>query len=162
VIVLVMGVAGAGKTMVGRLLATALGFTFADADAFHSEANRAKMARGIPLDDADRAPWLDALAAAIGLWTAQDESVVLACSALKASYRARLLGDSEGARVVYLTGSPALLRARLEAREGHFAKSNLLESQLASLEAPDDAITVDVAAPPEALVEAIRAGLAGA
>jgi gluconokinase len=160
-IVLVMGVAGAGKTTVGRMLAAALDYTFADADAFHSEASRAKMGCGVPLDDADRAPWLDALAAAIDGWLARDENVVLACSALKKSYRTRLLRDPARTGLVYLNGSPALLQARIEAREGHFAKSDLLSSQLAALEAPDDedAVTVDVAASPEALVQTIVVGL---
>jgi gluconokinase len=159
VIILVMGVAGAGKTTIGRLLAEALGFAFADADAFHPAANVAKMSRGMPLTDADRAPWLDALASAIDQWIAGGCSVVLACSALRQSYRRRLLRDPWRTRLVYLKASPELLRARLEQRVGHFAKSDLLKSQLDTLEEPDDAVTVDVTAPPEAVVAAVRAGL---
>lgn len=154
-----MGVSGAGKTTVGQRLASALGFAFADADAFHPEANRQKMARGVPLDDADRAPWLAALAAAIDGWLAEGRSVVLACSALKRSYRRLLLRDPETTRLVYLKGAPELIRARLDGRAGHFATSALLASQLEALEEPDDAVTVDVAASPEALVEAIRSRL---
>jgi gluconokinase len=158
-IVLVMGVAGAGKTTVGRLLAEALGFAFADADTFHSAESRDKMSRGVPLDEADRAPWLAALAAAIDGWLAEGRSVVLACSALRRSYRRLLLRDPRRMRLVYLKGAPELLRARLEARSGHFAGAALLESQLATLEEPDDALTFDVAAPPDALVAEIRARL---
>lgn len=155
-IVLVMGVAGAGKTTVGRKLAEALGFAFADADAFHPAANKEKMGRGVPLDEADRAPWLRDLAAAIDGWLAEGRDVVLACSALRRSYRTLLLRDPHRCKLVHLTGSPELLRERLEQRAGHFATANLLQSQLDTLEAPDDAVTVDVAAAPEALVEQIR------
>lgn len=154
-----MGVAGAGKTTVGRLLAASLAWEFADADAFHPEANREKMSRGVPLDDADRAPWLRVLAAAIDGWLAEDRGVVLACSALKRAYRAELLRDPERMRVVYLRGSPDLLRERLERRVGHFAGSALLASQLETLEEPEDALAFDVSASPEALVAAIRAAL---
>jgi gluconokinase len=158
-ILLVMGVSGAGKTTVGRGLAGALGFDFVDADAFHTEDSRVKMGRGVPLDDADRAPWLAALASAIDGWIREGRSVVLACSALKRSYRAMLLRDPDRTRLVYLRGSPELLRERLAGRVGHFASSALLASQLDALEEPDDAVTVDVAAPPEALIEAIRSEL---
>jgi gluconokinase len=154
-IILVMGVCGAGKTTVGRLLAAALSFEFADADAFHPEANRVKMARGVPLDDDDRAPWLRALASSIDVWLLERRDVVLACSALKRSYRAMLLRDRERTRLVYLRGSPELIRERLDRRVGHFADSALLESQLAALEEPDDALIVDVAAPPEAIVQTL-------
>jgi len=154
-----MGVAGSGKTTVGGLLAAALGVELIDADAFHSEASRDKMSRGVPLDDEDRAPWLAALAAAIDGWLVEGRSVVLACSALKRAYRAVLRRDAEQVRLVYLRGSPELLRRRLDQRAGHFATSALLESQLATLEEPDDALTVDVAAPPEEIVATIRRGL---
>lgn len=158
-IILVMGVAGAGKTTVGRMLADRLGFAFFDADAFHPAANREKMSRGVPLDEVDRAPWLRDLAAAIDAWLAEGRNVVLACSALRRSYRRLLLRDPERCRLVFLTGSPEIIRERLERRAGHFATAALLQSQLETLEAPDDAVAVDVAAPPEALVEQIRIAL---
>jgi gluconokinase len=158
-IILIMGVAGAGKTTIGQLLAATLGFEFADADALHSEANRAKMSRGIPLDDTDRVPWLDALAAAIDAWLSAGRRVVLACSALKRSYRALLRRDPKRTRLVYLRGSRELLSQRLEHRVGHFASSSLLDSQLAALEEPDDALTVDIATSPREIVASILRGL---
>ena len=158
-IVVVMGVAGSGKTTVGHLLAEAIEARFVDADAFHSAASVEKMRRGVPLDDEDRRPWIEALAGAIDGWLREGATVVLACSALKASYRRALLRDPARLRLVHLRGDPALLRERLARREGHFATAELLDSQLAALEPSEDAIEVDIAAPPEALVEAIRAAL---
>ncbi len=158
-VILVMGVAGSGKTTVGQLLAEKLGFEFHDADSYHSEANRQKMANGIPLDDADRAPWLAALAAAIDGFLGEGRSAVLACSALKHAYRAQLLRDPARMKVVHLKGSPALLLERLKRRAGHYMKPSMLESQLKTLEEPEDAITVDVASPPEVLVQEIIAAL---
>lgn len=169
-IVVVMGVAGAGKTSVGRLLARRLGCDFAEGDAFHPDRNVEKMRAGIPLGDADRGPWLEALASEIEAWSAAGRDVVLACSALKRSYRERLVRGRSGLRLVHLRGDPALLRARLEARRGHFMPAALLESQLEALEPPvpeEDALELDVAAPPEQLAAEIAtwlgvAGLAGA
>lgn len=156
-----MGVAGAGKTTVGSLLARELGWAFFDADDLHPRANVAKMARGEPLDDIDRAGWLDALATLIDRLLREHRPAVLACSALRASHRARLRGrhgDAE-VRIVYLRGDPGLIRARLEARHGHFAPAGLLPSQLATLEEPQNALVVDVAAPPATIVERIRTDL---
>ena len=156
-----MGVAGAGKTTVGSLLARELGWAFFDADDFHPQANVAKMARGEPLDDTDRAGWLDELAALIDRLLRAERPAVLACSALRASHRARLRGrhgDAE-VRIVYLRGDPELIRGRLEARHGHFLQAGLLPSQLATLEEPQNALVVDVAAPPATIVEHIRTGL---
>ena len=157
-IILIMGVSGSGKTTVGRALAAALGWSFADADAFHPPANVAKMAAAQPLDDADRAPWLAALRAHLDACLERGEHNVLACSALKESYRAQLIPDPARVRVVYLHGSPALLASRLAQRRGHFMRPELLDSQLAALEppAPADALTLDIAPPPAALVEKIR------
>jgi len=159
-IILVMGVAGAGKTTVGERLAEALGFRFHDADAFHPPANVDKMARGLPLDDADRAPWLAALGVAIDAWLRDGEGVVLACSALKAAYRAELLRDPARMAIVYLRVSPELARERVARRTGHFMKQAMVDSQMRTLEEPTDAITVDAAAPPADIVAHVRAALA--
>jgi gluconokinase len=165
-VIVVMGVAGSGKSTVGKALAAALGWPFVDADDHHPPANIAKMARGEPLDDGDRWPWLDelrgiivgALAAGQG---GQAGRLVLACSALKASYRARLAGGDGGrVRFVYLAGTPELFRARLIERPGHFMKPGMLDSQLATLEPPADAITVDAALPVDAIVADVRSALA--
>jgi gluconokinase len=158
-IVVVMGVAGAGKTTVGRLLAGELGAAFLDADDFHPRANVAKMRAGTPLDDADRWPWLERLNAALRERTGRGERVVLACSALKAGYRDRLLAGLPGAQLVYLRGSRELIAARLAARRGHYMDPRLLDSQFAALEEPRAAIVVDVAAEPAAVARAVRAAL---
>ncbi len=139
----VMGVTGAGKTTVGALLARRLGWEFVDADSFHSPENVEKIRRGIPLDDADRAPWLRSLRQAMKGWAAEDKSVVLACSALKKSYRDELCVGGE-TRFVYLKGSYDLIYQRLRQRHGHFASETILASQFAALEEPDDAITVNI------------------
>ena len=158
-IVLVMGIAGCGKSTVGQRLAAALGWPFFDADDFHPAANIAKMASGTPLDDADRAPWLERLRQLIGEQVAAGISAVLACSALKQSYRERLLGGCAEARVVYLQASRALLAVRLRERVHHFFPAALLDSQLAALEEPDDAIVIDAGRPVADIVAAIRAAL---
>jgi len=135
-IVVVAGVAGSGKSTVGRLLAVRLGWTFADGDSFHPAANVAKMRAGIPLTDADRMPWL----AAIGSWMddviASGQSAVLACSALKRSYRDELLGGRPEAVLVFLSIAQDECQARLTARTGHFFHEPLLASQFAVLEPP--------------------------
>ena len=150
-----MGPAGSGKTTVGELLASQLGWEFADGDSFHSPANIEKMSRGVPLDDNDRIPWLDAIHEAMEQWSAQRRNVVLACSALKKSYRERLQINS-AVRLVYLKGTFDLLRQRLHARRGHYATEQILTSQFADLEEPADAITIDVARSPEEIVLEIR------
>lgn len=151
----VMGVAGSGKTTVGIRLAAALGWQFADADQFHSPENVAKMHQGIPLSDADRLPWLQALQEAIASWVQAGTPTVIACSALKAHYRELMTQHSPHVRWVYLKGSPELLRQRLQHRIGHFAGISLLQSQLETLEEPQDALWVDVAQPPDAIVQTI-------
>jgi gluconokinase len=151
-IVIVMGTTGSGKTTIGTLLANRLGWDFADADDFHPPANVEKMRHGIPLTDADRLPWLETLHNKILQWNAAQQNVVLACSALKLSYRDEL---RSGARVqfVYLKGSYELFSQRVLARKGHFAKQDLLASQFADLEEPTDAIIVDARESPTEMVE---------
>lgn len=159
-IVVVMGVTGAGKTTVGRLLARALGCDFLDADDYHPAANVAKMRAGRPLTDDDRRPWLARLNEVLGEYSARSAGVVLACSALKASYRDQLAAGLPDSRVVYLRGTKALIAARLEARRGHYMNPALLDSQFAALEEPDGAIVADIGAAPEAIAAAILAQLA--
>jgi len=137
-----MGVVGAGKTTIGMLLAQKLGWEFADADDFHPKQNIEKISQGIPLTDSDRAPWLAALHQAIERWNAEGRNVVLACSALKQSYRNELRVGP--VRFVYLKGDYDLLSRRLGSRHGHFATESILKSQLADLEEPEEAMTVTV------------------
>jgi gluconokinase len=158
VIVVLMGVSGAGKTTIGARLAAALGWPFYEGDDFHPPANVEKIRRGEPLDDADREPWLAALARLVLDLAASGRSAVLACSALKASYRDRL--RAPGVVFVWLRGSDDLIRERLLARHDHFMQATLLPTQLAALEPPVDAIVVDVDAAPDVLVARIRAALA--
>jgi gluconokinase len=157
-VVVVMGVSGVGKTTIGVQIAQALGGEFAEGDDFHPPANVEKMRSGMPLDDADRAPWLEILSRKIGAWLDQGVDGVLACSALKRTYRDVLRGGRAGVHFVYLRGEEALIRARLKHRQGHYMPPSLLASQIATLEEPDDAIVIDIAGPPEAVVElALRA-----
>jgi gluconokinase len=154
-IVIVMGVVGAGKTTVGRLLAEQLGGEFADADDFHPAANVEKIRNGIALNDDDRAPWLNSLHAAIAGWIADKHDVVLACSALKSSYR-RELEVGPDVRFVYLKGSASEIAERLRSRHGHFADEKILASQFADLEEPEGAVTVEISSPPQQIVAEIR------
>jgi gluconokinase len=155
VIAIVMGATGAGKTTIGTMLAAQLNWQFADADTFHPPANIEKMSRGIPLNDADRAPWLEAMRKAILEWIAAGKNVVLACSALKRAYR-EVLGPRSEARIIYLKGSYALFAERIRHRHGHFAGEDILAGQFADLEEPDEAITVDAAQSPDQIVAEIR------
>jgi gluconokinase len=150
-IVLVMGVAGVGKTTIGERLARELGWRFLDADDYHPPENVAKMKAGIPLEDADRWPWL----ARLNKLLREEESAVLACSALKGSYRERLSQGIRDFTTVYLHGSFGLIGERMKARKHRYMPAALLESQFAALEPPADAIAIDVAATPEACVAAI-------
>jgi len=150
-----MGVVGAGKTTVGGLLAGQLGWKFVDADSFHSPANIEKIRRGIPLDDADRAPWLQAIRQAIDRWITKKQNVVLACSALKKVYREELDGGAD-VKLVYLKGTYEVIHERLGLRQGHFATEKLLTSQFAILEEPKDGVVVDVEQSPKDIVAEIR------
>ncbi|WP_245749389.1 gluconokinase [Gemmobacter aquatilis] len=153
--VVVMGVSGCGKSTLGRVLASALGARFVDADDLHPAENIAKMAAGQPLDDADRVPWLDRCAAALAAGP-----VVLACSALKRRYRDRLRVAAPDLRLIHLAAPQTLLAGRLVARTGHFMPAGLLASQFAALEVPDGegALVLDAMAPLEAqLATALRA-----
>ena len=154
-IVLVMGVAGVGKTTIGEQLAHALGWRFIDADDYHPPENVAKMKSGTPLEDADRWPWL----ARLNKLLKDEQRAVLACSALKERYRERLLQGIHDHRVVYLYGAPELIRSRMASRTHKYMPASLLDSQLAALEPPADAVAIDVAAPPEASVAAIVTAL---
>lgn len=150
-----MGVVGAGKTTVGILLAGELGWQFADADDFHSAPNKEKIRHGIGLTDEDRGPWLARLRVAIADWIVYKRNVVLACSALKRKYRQELDAGPE-VRFVYLKGSAALIARRLRMRTGHFADEHILASQLADLEEPENAVTVDIDRTPQEIVRSIR------
>ena len=154
-IVIVMGVTGSGKTTVGSLLADQLHWQFADADSFHPPENVEKMRNGIVLTDEDRQPWLNRLHESIVHWIAADINVVLACSALKRSYR-RNLDVGQQVQFVYLKGSQAEVAERLRTRHGHFATESILSGQFADLEEPEDAIVVSIAGTPEEIVGEIR------
>jgi gluconokinase len=160
-VIVLMGVSGSGKTTVGRALAGALGWTFADADDHHSPANRAKMHAGIPLTEDDRRPWLEGLAALLQGWRGRGESAVLACSALSRRSREILGLGTPDLVFVHLKGSPELIRSRLEARAGHFFNPSLLASQFAALEEPEGAVVVDIAPSPAEIVETIRRRVGG-
>jgi gluconokinase len=153
-IVVIMGVTGAGKSTVGSLLAEVLGCEFLDGDSLHSPANIEKMAHGVPLTDADRAPWLDEIHAHILRRFNNGSSLVVACSALKERYRETL---SRGVKIhwVYLKGSEELIREHLQRRHHHFMTAEMLASQFADLEEPKDAIVIDVAVAPAAAVQQI-------
>lgn len=160
-IILVMGITGSGKTTIGRLLAGRLHWEFADADDFHSAANKEKMHNGIPLTDADREPWLLAIRDQIWRWIAANINGVITCSALKQTYRDLLLSPGDGnkqadagdVKIVYLRGTYEVIAARVRARKGHFAGEELLASQFAALEEPRDAVTIDVDQTPEQIVD---------
>jgi len=154
-IIVIMGVAGSGKTTVGTLLASDLGWEFADADDYHSAANVEKMRGGMPLTDADRGPWLETLRARIVGWLESRTNAVLACSALRQVYRDRLQVN-EQVHFVLLKGERDLLSTRLLQRPDHYMKQSMLESQLETLEEPMDAVVVDAGLAPAEIVHAIR------
>jgi gluconokinase len=156
-ILVVMGVSGAGKTTVGKLLAGQLGWTFLEGDDYHPAANVEKMRRGVPLQDKDRWPWLAVLRERIAQARQRGENAVLACSVLKQAYRDELSrGAPEEVRYVFLRGSEELIRQRLAERKGHYMNPTLLHSQFEALEPPKDAIDIDVGQAPRKIMEQIQ------
>lgn len=158
-IAVVMGVSGSGKTTIAQGLADAEGWTLLEGDSFHPPANVAKMKSGTPLTDEDRWPWLRAIAAAIDEYRSRGESAVVACSALRRSYRDILIGDRKDVRLVYLQGSHALIAERMRARQGHFMPTALLDSQFLTLEEPgpdENPITVGIDGAPAEIVKEIK------
>jgi gluconokinase len=156
-----MGVAGSGKSTVGRALAASLHWRFHDADDLHSTESIERMRQGLPLDDAMREPWLRRVRHVIEDAVRNHTGAVVACSALKAHYRSVLSNGLDGVGFVFLDGDRELLMRRLTNRGGHFAGASLLDSQLQALEPPDDALRLDAALPVGELVAAIRADLDG-
>jgi gluconokinase len=159
-ILLLIGVSGSGKTTIGKMLAAQLDWPFYDGDDFQPKDNVAKMAQGMPLNDRDRRPWLLAIHDLLVGIRAKRGHAVVACSALKQDYRDLLLKGMEGIRPIYLKGEYAILEERLKRRQGHFFKAGLLGSQFEILEEPEDAVAVNVDAPPESIVARIRKELA--
>lgn len=153
--IVLMGVAGCGKTSVGARLSAALGWPFFDGDDFHPQENIDKVSAGIPLTDADRQPWLERLHGLIGEHLAAGQSLIVACSALRSAYRQTLRGGLEAVRFVHLIGDFGLIQSRLEQRGDHYMKAEMLESQFAALEPPIDAITVSIDQPVEQVAAAI-------
>ena len=158
-IIIIMGVAGCGKSTIGSMLAHELGWDFYDADDFHSKSNRTKMAHNISLTDEDRADWLDSLWSLIGQNIQNEKSIVLACSALKKSYR-DILMINEQVEFIYLRGTYEQIEARLLQRSGHFMSAKMLASQFDILEEPQDALTIDITHTPQEIISTIRKGLA--
>lgn len=158
-IIILMGVSGSGKTTIGKRLAAELGWSFHDADAFHPPENIAKMRSGTPLDDDDRAAWLAAMRALLEEALRAQRSLVLACSALKQTYRERLQVEANEVKFVFLKGSFELIARRMQNRKGHFMPPQLLRSQFETLEEPEDTLTFDVALPPKKIVQQIKKAL---
>ncbi|MBE9128673.1 gluconokinase [Coleofasciculus sp. LEGE 07092] len=152
-----MGVAGSGKTTIGQALAQTLGWNFSDADAFHSQAAKEKMAQGLPLNDEDRKPWLEAMQSAIDHWLMIGQNTVLACSSLKLWYRDVLRCSDPRVKLIYLQGSFSLFFERLKHRPNHYMKETMLQSQFDTLEEPSssEAIYIDASQPPQAIAQKI-------
>jgi len=154
---LIMGVSGSGKTTLGQALAQKLGWDFFDADDFHPPANIAKMASGIPLSDSDRAPWLAALHDQLSSTLKSNRHPILACSALKQKYRVQLLDNINGIEIIYLKGSYDLIWSRMSTREGHYMRSEMLRSQFAALEDPENVFALDVSMTVKDMIDKIFA-----
>ena len=154
-----MGVAGCGKSTIGTMLAHELDWDFYDADDLHSESNRLKMAKNIPLTDEDRAGWLDSLQSLIAQNIQNEKPIVLACSALKKSYRDILIINDQ-VEFIYLRGTYEQIEIRLLQRSGHFMSAKMLASQFDILEEPQDALTIEITHTPQEIISAIRKGLA--
>lgn len=159
-VLILMGVSGSGKTVIGQSLAQAVNWPFYDGDDFHPQANVAKMAQGIALTDADRAPWLQSIHLHIAALVTHGEHAVVACSALKQAYRDQLVDQLEDVYFIYLKGSAGLIQQRLMARRGHFMPPELLASQFDTLEEPEEVLIVDIAQPPDRIVHDIRRAFA--
>jgi gluconokinase len=157
-IIIIMGVAGSGKTTVGSLLASELGWSFYDADDFHSESNRTKMSQGVSLTDEDRANWLLSLKDLVIQNIQQNTQAVLACSALKNSYR-NILKVDERVKFIYLQGTYEQIKTRLNNRVGHFMSATMLDSQFQILEVPQGTMTIDISNTPQDILAIIRKGL---
>ena len=158
-IIILMGVAGSGKTTIGTLLSEAIGWTFFDGDDFHPEENIERMRRGVALTDNDREIWLDRLHNLVRELNHRGESAILAFSALRKAYRERVAEGIDGLQFVYLNGDPALLKQRVKDRKGHYFGAELLGSQFETLEEPEGIAMVDVAGKPEVVVAKVRAVL---
>ena len=156
-VIVLMGVSGSGKTTIGTRLAEVLDWDFVDGDDFHPDANVEKMSRGEPLTDEDRRPWLRSIREFIDERLASDDPAIVACSALKPSYRDVLLDNAEDTHLVYLRGDYDLIRERMEARADHFFDADMLDSQFETLEEPStgEAVIVDIDASPDEIVQSI-------
>lgn len=164
VIAVIMGVSGSGKTTVAKLLVDKLGWRFQEGDALHPPENVEKMRGGSPLTDADRLPWLKRIAERIDEWRAAGRSGAVTCSALKRSYRDIVIGDRPDVRLVYLKGSPDLIRRRMARRHGHFMPTTLLDSQFSILQEPspdENPVIVDIGASPQEIADEIACRLRG-
>jgi len=159
-IILLMGVAGSGKTTIGRQVASELAWPYFEADDFHSAANKEKMRQGIPLNDDDRAPWLASLREQIDACVANGQSAVFTCSALKEKYRQILMRNAPAVKLVYLAADVATIQARVSQRKGHYMKVNMVQSQFAALEVPADALSLDARESPASIVAQIKQVLA--